>query len=339
MLLHYRNPVYPGYVADPFVLRHQGVYYAYGTAERAESDGRRFPLLASENLVEWRYRGGALTPPFQEHDGPAAYWAPEVAERDGRYFMYYSAGLAARDETHRLRVAVADHPQGPFRDVGRLRIEGVFGDVFAIDASPFRDPRDGSWYLFFAADFFEGERVGTGIAAAQLADDMLSTAAEAVTILRACSDWQIYERNRFHYGRTWEAWHTVEGPFVWVHGGVYYCFYSGGNWRSSDYGMGYALADNPLGPYRDDWNTRGPAVLRGIKGQTLGPGHASIVRGPDGAAEFLVYHAWDAALTARRMCIDPLTWRKDPNGPDQPRCDGPKLTGAIRIDGNEEFDC
>lgn len=333
MLVHYRNPVYAGYFADPFVLRHAGVYYAYGTAERAEPDGRRFPLLASDNLAEWRYLGGALTPPAEGQEGLTAYWAPEVAERDGRFFMYYSAGLAGRDETHRLRIAVADSPQGPFRDAGRFRVEGVFRDAFMIDASPFRDPADGAWYLFFATDFFEGERVGTGIVAAPLADDMLSMSGEAVTILRARSDWQIYERNRFHYGRTWDAWHTVEGPFVWMHGGAYYCFYSGGNWRGSDYGVGYALADHPLGPYRDDWNAHGPAVLRGIEDQTLGPGHASITRGPDGASEYLIYHAWDPALTARRMCIDPLLWRRQVNGPDRPRCAGPSLTGSVRVGG------
>jgi hypothetical protein len=27
----YTNPVWHGYFADPFVLRHEGVYYAYGT--------------------------------------------------------------------------------------------------------------------------------------------------------------------------------------------------------------------------------------------------------------------------------------------------------------------
>ena len=30
--LTYSNPVWSGYCADPFVLRHEGFYYAYGTA-------------------------------------------------------------------------------------------------------------------------------------------------------------------------------------------------------------------------------------------------------------------------------------------------------------------
>jgi GH43 family beta-xylosidase len=42
----YRNPVYPDIFADPFVLRHEGVYYAYGTAPGG-ADGRQVPVLRS----------------------------------------------------------------------------------------------------------------------------------------------------------------------------------------------------------------------------------------------------------------------------------------------------
>jgi hypothetical protein len=42
------------------------------------------------------------------------------------------------------------------------------------------------------------------------------------------------------------------------------------------------------------------------------------VIGPDGKTLFMVYHAWDPAKTARRMCIDPIYF--DQHGP---RVDGP----------------
>jgi GH43 family beta-xylosidase len=239
--------------------------------------------------------------------GNTAYWAPEVAERDGRFFLYYAADM-------RLRVATADRPEGPFRDCGR----NLFPDEpFSIDASPFRDPRDGRWYLFFAKDFFD-QRVGTGTAVVPLADDMMTPLAEPRVVVRASSDWQIFQRNRRWYGRDWEAWHTVEGPFVWPQGGRYYCFYSGGCWETPDYGVSYAVADHPLGPWCDDGSRSGPAVLRGIAGKVLGPGHNSVVLGPDGMTPFLVYHAWDAERTARRLCIDPLVFTAD-----GPRCVGP----------------
>jgi beta-xylosidase len=311
-MLNYQNPVWPGTFADPFVLRHDGHYYAYGTGGRS-ADGRVFPLLHSTDLVHWEALGGALTPLAGQEQG--AYWAPEVAAREDRFYLYYSVADPSGDETHRLRVAVAETPAGPFTDAGAILPD----EGFTIDAHPVQDPADGRWYLFFAKDFFD-ERAGTALAAAPLADDMISLAGPPVTILRASADWQIYERDRELYGRHFAAWHTLEGAFV-RRGpdGRYYCLYSGGNWQTSDYGVGYAVADHILGPYTEPES--GPVVLRGVPEHVLGPGHNSVVLGPDEQTEFIVYHAWDTARTARRLCIDPLAWT-----PSGPRCLGPTWT-------------
>jgi GH43 family beta-xylosidase len=40
----------------------------------------------------------------------------------------------------------------------------------------------------------------------------------------------------------------------------------------------------------------------------IGPGHNSFTTSPNGDQEFIVYHAWDPEMTARRMCIDKLDW-------------------------------
>src|SRR5205085_11022681 len=87
----YTNPVYAGSMPDPFVLRHRGVYYAFGTTggER-KSDGRIFTLLRSEDLVNWRELGGALTEPTA--DRAYQFWAPEVAYEGGTFYLYYAMG-------------------------------------------------------------------------------------------------------------------------------------------------------------------------------------------------------------------------------------------------------
>lgn len=315
MALSYRNPLWPGYFADPFVLKVGEAYYAYGTGESLEpaADGaaRAFTILQSPDLVHWTPAGAALEVPAGQRED--AFWAPEVAAVDGRFFLYYSRAPAGRDEEHRLRVATASHPAEPYQDRGHVLPEGV---GFSIDAHPFRDPRDGRWYLFFARDYFE-ERTGTGLAVVELAADMLTAAAAPHPVVRAHADWQVYERHRTIYGRTWPAWHTVEGPCVVAHEGRYYCFYSGGNWQTHDYGVSYAVADHPLGPWEHAPGD-GPVVLRQRPGEVLGPGHNSHVIGPDGTTEFLVYHAWDPARRARRMCMDRLVWTDL-----GPRCLGP----------------
>jgi GH43 family beta-xylosidase len=145
-------------------------------------------------------------------------------------------------------------------------------------------------------------------------------------VLRASADWQIYERHRTMYGTEWDAWHTVEGPFVVARAGKYYCFYSGGSWLTPHYGVGVGVADSVLGPYRELRRRDGPAVLRTVPGKVIGPGHNSVTSGPDEHTLFMVYHAWDAGQTARRMCIDPLVWTAD-----GPRCLGP-TTGPQELE-------
>jgi len=306
----YRNPVYPGYFADPFVLRVGEEYFAYGTGP-ADERGRHFPILRSRDLARWDYVGQALATAT-----PFNHWAPEVAQFDGRFSLFYSASDVASDDGHRLRVATAKDPSGPFEDSGNLLLPD-YG--FSIDPHPFCDPKTGRWYLFFAADFTTDEPHGTGLAVVELADDLMRVAGEPRIVLRASCPWQIYERNRNYKGQMWAAWHCLEGPFVLFREGRYYCLYSGGAWHTENYGVGFAVADHPLGPWRDDFAEHGPYVLRATK-DVLGPGHASVTIARDDRTLMLVYHAWDQARTARRMCVDPLHWSED-----GPRCDGPRV--------------
>lgn len=294
-----RTPVYPHYFADPFVLWHQDRYFAYGTGGN-HTNGRVIEVLSSPDLQHWQSLGGSLEAP--SHDA-LDYWAPEVAQHQGLFYMYYSAGIG--DKGHALRVASASHPQGPFTDIG-LNLSPH--EPFAIDPHPFQDD-DGQWYLFYAKDFLDGQRVGTALVADKM-HSMSQLEGQPHTVLRANSDWQIYQRGRKMYGKVYD-WHTLEGPFVVKRGGLYYCFYSGGNWQNPTYGVSYAVAKHPLGPWQEPHMGRA-AVLQTIPQHLIGPGHNSLVRGPDGH-DYLVYHAWDSNKTARQMYVSRLEWTA--NGP------------------------
>ena len=309
--LEYENPVWGGYLADPQVLKTGGEYYAYGTGPAHK--GRQFPVLHSKDFAHWEFLGNALETLVDPK--VKAYWAPEVAEKDGRFYLYYAG-------EYRMRVAVADRPAGPFQDSGRI----LFPDEpFSIDGHPYRDPGSGKWYLFFAKDFLD-QRVGTALAVAELSDDMISVTGSVRTVLRAVGDWQIYERHRTMYGRVFDAWHTVEAPFVVLRGGRYYCFYSGGNWQTPGYGVGFAVADRATGPYQDEADLEGAAVLKSIPGKLIGPGHNSVVLGPDDQTHFIVYHSWNPERTKRQMCLDPIEWT-----PQGPRADNPSRGKRVII--------
>ena len=148
-------------------------------------------------------------------------------------------------------------------------------------------------------------RPGTALSVAPM-KSMTELAGEHLTVLRATHDWQRFQSDRAMYGGSFD-WHTLEGPFVVKRRGRYYCFYSAGRWENDTYGVDFAVADHPLGPWKSEGNESGARVLRTIPGELIGPGHNSIVTTPDGQ-DWIVYHAWDARMTARRMFIDQLAW-------------------------------
>ena len=325
----YTNPVYAAQFPDPFVLRHAGTYYAFGTTgDGRTADGRIFSLLTSKDLVRWTPAGGALRPPAGA--AGAQFWAPEVVEHAGTFYMYYSAGGGAigADVGHQLRVATSKTPQGPYTQVATLP---VAASKFTIDAHPFQDT-DGQWYLFYAKDFTDtanGYRSGTGLAVDKLLS-MTRLANQPRTVLRARHAWTVFEKNRkmpLYDNRTFAEWHTLEGPFIRRHEGKYYCFYSGSNFLTAGYGVDYAVADQIMGPYRearapaDTTAAGGARVLHAVAGKVRGPGHHSHVIGPDGQTEYLVYHAWNETMSERQLCIDRLEWTAG-----GPRAAGPTYT-------------
>jgi beta-xylosidase len=316
------TPVYPGYFADPFVWRHEDVYYAIGTGP-AEAEGHAregvFLILRSTDLKQWNPLGSAMRRLHPDYGD--AYWAPEVAFAHGRFFLYYSVGRG--DKAHHLRVAIGEKPDGPYEDTG-LRLTNPFDCPFAIDASPFRDD-DGRWYLFYARDFLDGRRPGTGVVVDPLDETMTRLAGEPRVVTRAQHDWQRFLSNRIMYGGVYD-WHTIEGPCVRKHDSRYYCFFSAGRWENESYGVDYAVADDVLGPYECDSNDQGARVLHTLPGKILGPGHNSITQSLDGRTDLIVYHAWDAAMTARRMFIDQIIWT--PDGPRASACREEWRTGA-----------
>jgi beta-xylosidase len=296
--------VWPGYLADPFVLKTDDGYVAVGTAPGADGPGR-FAAVASDDLASWR----PLASPLQALPARFGdeYWAPEIAYRDGRWWMYYSVGHGI--DGHHLRVAAADRPEGPYRDCG---VDLTPGELFAIDPHPFHDA-DGSWYLFFAHDVLDAERPGTHLALTALPTPTAADAA-AVPVLAPSHDRQIYKRSRRMYASEYD-WHTLEGPFVVQRHGRYWMTFSAGAWTGPGYGVSWAVADTPTGPWTaapDD----APFLLESRPGELTGPGHNSVVTAPDGG-DVLVFHAWDEGMTARRMHLAPVDFASD----------GPRLVG------------
>ena len=127
----------------------------------------------------------------------------------------------------------------------------------------------------------------TRVYAQQLAPDGMSLVGERALVLEN--------------DQPWEA-HLIEGVWVTEHGGRYYLLYAGNDFSTPHYGVGAAVADHPLGPYRK----MAEPLLRSTA-EWAGPGHPSVAIGPDGRHQMFLhafppgkagYKAFRALLTA-----------------------------------------
>ncbi len=330
----YLNPVLKRSAPDPFVFKHRGEYWCISS--NCLPHQRKFEMLRSADLVHWHVMGGALEPLAEEHP---YYWAPEITYLNGVFYLYYSVG---NETLMQLRVATSRNPGGPYIDKGvRLTKED-----FAIDAHVFVD-EDGQMYMFYATDFLEYTRVGTGTVVDRMVDPF-TLAGEPRPVSRAAYEWQVFDPARASKGGV--KWHTIEGSFVLKRKGVYYQMFSGGNWTNQSYGVGYATSHQVL--CEEEWDQPcdgldAPLVIRTLPGFVTGPGHNSVVRGPDNRQLYCVYHRW--VDDSRVLSIDPLDWAGDrllvlgpshtpqpaPNAPTVSGFDAHMTGGKWQVHGNE----
>ena len=115
------------------------------------------------------------------------------------------------------------------------------------------------------------EAMCTPIYAQPLASDGASLLGEPHVVLANDLDWE---------------GHLVEGPWLTEQEGRFYLFYAGNDFSTHDYGIGVAVSDTLLGPFRK----MAQPLLRSDQ-DWAGPGHPSVAPGPTGAPQ-LFYHAF-----------------------------------------------
>lgn len=289
----YTNPVQAG-AADPVVLHHGGKYYAYTTYT---PDFPRMPrgirLYTSANLVDWKDEGFVLK--NEDSWGDSRFWAPDIVEKDGTFYLYYAA-----DE--RMCVATAETPMGPFKQKKEQAMEPP---SIKIDGHVFED--DNGQRYFYYVTFGDGNEIWGG----KLNEDMVSV--DATTLKQMVKPDQPWER---HQGA------VTEGPEILKHKGTYYLTYSGSHFESPEYAVGYATSDNPLGPWKK--HAFNPVMKSTSYGH--GTAHHCFTQSPDGKETFIVYHRHHtlSETEPRALSIDRVRFVPDPaGGPDILQIHGP----------------
>ena len=274
------NPVLAGWYADPEAAVFGERYWIYPTCSAPYDEQLHVDAFSSPDLVHWDRHPHVL-------DAAAvawvkrALWAPAVVAKDGRWFLFFGANDLQADAppgSGGIGVAVADRPEGPFRDhLGKPLVGEFVHGAQPIDQFVFRD-RDGRYYLLYG-----GWRHCN---LARLADDF--TRLEPFADGTLCRE--ITPAN------------YVEGPVLFVRAGRYYLMWSEGGWTGPDYSVAYAVADSIDGPFE-----RVGKILQQDARVATGAGHHSVLNVPGTDEWYIVYHRRPLGETDanhRVVCID-----------------------------------
>jgi beta-xylosidase len=281
----YTNPVIAGDYPDPSVIRVGSDYWATTTSGDWMP---QFQLLRSRDLINWEIVGAVFSQPPSWARGD--FWAPEIREDKGRFFVYY----AARKKNGPLCVAVAtaSQPAGPYTDHGPL----VCQDDGSIDPFIIRDEKN-QLYLIWKEDG-NSRQQPTPIWAQRLSEDGTKLMGKRTRILQ-------------NDAASWEGG-VVEGSYILRHGDWFYHFYAGNACcgRGCNYAVGVARSHKLLGPWEK--NPANPILAANDVWQC--PGHGDIVQTTDGR-DFLLYHAYrkraDAFSIGRETLLDQIKWSAD----------------------------
>ncbi len=291
------NPVIDGYFADPNIVIFGDTYYIYPTTDGGTDwNSTNFRCFSSKDLVNWKDEGVILELSDVPWSTGVYGWAPTIAEKDGKYYFYFSAA-SKTSNAKQLGVAVADSPTGPFTALDEPMITSDNGYTTGgqmIDPHVFTDD-DGQSYIYWG---------NVKMYAAKLNDDMVSVDWSTLTDITPESNYK-------------------EGTFVIKRDGKYYFMWSDGDTGSWDYNVRYGVSDSPLGPI--EGNTR--ILSRHDTDSPLirGNAHHSVINIPGTDEWYICYHRFNIPLFGdfegqasepgnhREVCIDKMEFDGDGN--------------------------
>lgn len=294
------NPIFEGWYADPEAIIYGDTYWVYPTlSDRWEDeydpaadffDGYKkqtyLDCFSSKDLVHWT-KHERIIDTAEVKWVKYAMWAPGIIEKDGKYYLFFSGNDVHEGEIGGIGVAVADRPEGPFKDLlGRPLIGEIVNGAQPIDQFVFKDT-DGQHYMYYG---------GWGHCnMVKLSDDF--------TAIVPMPDGTMYKEV------TPENY--VEGPVMFIRDGRYYFMWSEGGWTGPTYSVAYAVADSPFGPFE-----RRAKILEQDAGVATGAGHHSVIQIPSTDDWYIVYHRrplGDTVPHHRVTCIDKMEFDVDGN--------------------------
>ncbi|MCW3786282.1 glycoside hydrolase family 43 protein [Plebeiibacterium sediminum] len=294
-------------LGDPFIIQaSDGTYYMYGTSEI-----NGFKAYSSKDLINWTDRGVIYDKSDEKVWGKDCFWAPEVYERNGKFYLWYSANWMENPtneaENFRIGVAVSDSPVGPFKNIYD---HPVFDPGYPIiDANIYFDDEHNKTYLYYSRCCYKNpvesdaskwaqkkgwfnEIEESWVYGVEIKPDYSDVIGEPQLLLRPPVhkedpqyEWESRSVTNHEVNRRW-----TEGSFIFKENDTFYMMYSANYFGGKDYAVGYATGKHPLGPFKKASNN--PVLQKNTEndGIVTGTGHNMVLHLPD-HQKLCVYHA------------------------------------------------
>ncbi len=183
------------YGADPSALvTSDGRLFMFPTTDNLDWDKQiGWSVYSSEDLVNWKDHGVIFD---FEDSGWATNnaWAPDITEKNGKFYFYYYFRNSGKD-TRGVGVAVADQPEGPYKEaLGKPLLIGHDPAVFNDD--------DGTSWLYVQDRAYE------------LGEDMISIKTGPINLgleyrPKKFEAAYVFKRNDIYYFTIARAWNNL----------------------------------------------------------------------------------------------------------------------------------
>ena len=299
----FQNPLSEKMVPDPYVIYHDGYYYALYTEAwninlyRSKSIDT---VLDDESLLVYQPKAG---------ESSVAIWAPELhyLPSTDRWYIYACGMTKAYDFFSMRMFCLESKTSDPF---GEYEFKGFTDpDVLAIDQTVFYDEASDTLYTAYS--------------------EFTDKFGQVIMLATMENPWTISD-NRIRISYPKYAWEKLgerddkdsrvnEGPIFLCHDGKLSLLYSASGCWSEYYCLGLVeFKGSDFSPEQvmnaANWTKQTKSVFAAAN-EVYGVGHCSFFSSPDGSETWIAYHGMatpDAGEEGRYMYAQPITF--DANG-------------------------
>lgn len=264
-------------IRDPFILKHNGKYYLYGSTNEQTWGGKVNGYIAYESTDLKTFSSPVKV---FENDGSfwgiGNYWAPEVHFYKGKFYLFGTSAHAYRSRS--TQIFVSDSPLGPFAPIGSahtpFNMKCIDGTLFINNDTP---------YMIYCHEWVECK--DGKICIQTLSEDLTTFMDEPKTLFSASNaPWTTPINDKGDY--------VTDGPFVVENNGKIYLLWS--SFQNDVYAVGVAELD-----------VEDLTIKHHDKPIILGDGGHAMVFNDDGNLK-IVYHSPNKPFGEERIVIKNL---------------------------------